>query len=36
MLPDISREFLTRMMSGMAVGGVEVEVKDGEFEYEFR
>ena len=35
MLPDISREFLTRMMDGTAVGGVEVGVKDGEFSYEF-
>ena len=36
MLPDISREFLMRMMAGGAVGGVEVGVKDGEFEYKFR
>ena len=36
MLPDISREFLTRLMDGAAVGGVEVGVKDGEFEYGFR
>ena len=36
MLPDISREFLTRMMGGTAVGGVEVGVKDGEFEYSFQ
>ena len=35
MLPDISREFLTRMMGGTTVGGVEVGVKDGEFEYRF-
>ena len=36
MLPDISREFLTRMMDGTAVGGVEVGVKDGEFAYSFQ
>jgi len=36
MLPDIGREFLTRMIGGMAVCGVEVGVKDGEFEYGFR
>jgi type VI secretion system protein VasG len=35
MLPDISREFLTRMMDGDAVGGVTVAVKDGEFDYHF-
>lgn len=31
MLPDISRQFLGRMMGEMAVGGVGVGVKDGEF-----
>ena len=36
MLPDISREFLTRMMDGRDVGGVEVSVKDGDFEYTFQ
>ena len=29
-------EFLTRMIDGIAVGGVEVGVKDGEFEYGFQ
>jgi type VI secretion system protein VasG len=35
MLPDISREFLRRMMEGGAVAGVQVGVKDGEFGYSF-
>ncbi|MES2297925.1 MAG: type VI secretion system ATPase TssH [Pseudomonadota bacterium] len=35
MLPDISREFLTRMMDGAAVGGVQVGVDKGEFAYRF-
>ncbi|WP_377704758.1 type VI secretion system ATPase TssH [Pseudoduganella sp. UC29_71] len=35
MLPDISREFLNRMMQGDAIGGVHVDVKDGEFSYRF-
>jgi type VI secretion system protein VasG len=35
MLPDISREFLRRMMEGQAVAGVSVGVKDGEFDYSF-
>jgi type VI secretion system protein VasG len=35
MLPDISREFLRRMMEGQAVAGVAVGVKDGEFDYSF-
>jgi type VI secretion system protein VasG len=35
MLPDISREFLTRMMEGRQVAGVQVSVKDGEFAYSF-
>ena len=35
MLPDISREFLTRMMDGKAVERVEVSVADGEFAYAF-
>jgi len=35
MLPDISREFLTRMMDGGTVNGVEVKVADGEFAYSF-
>jgi type VI secretion system protein VasG len=35
MLPDISKEFLTRMMEGGAIGGVRVGVADGEFDYMF-
>ena len=35
MLPDISREFLGRMMGGGVVGGVGVGVKGGEFRYGF-
>ena len=35
MLPDISREFLTRMMEGKAIERVSVEVADTEFSYDF-
>ncbi|KQX01193.1 ClpV1 family T6SS ATPase [Massilia sp. Root418] len=35
MLPDISREFLNRMMQGDPIAGVQVAVKDGEFAYSF-
>ncbi len=35
MLPDISREFLTRMMAGDTVAAVTVTVADGEFAYAF-
>ena len=35
MLPDISRAFLTRMIEGAAVPGVQVGVKDGDFTYAF-
>lgn len=35
MLPDISREFLTRMMEGKDITGVEVGVSDGNFSYNF-
>jgi type VI secretion system protein VasG len=35
MLPDISRAFLTKMMEGEPVAGVQVAVKNGEFAYEF-
>jgi type VI secretion system protein VasG len=35
MLPDISREFLTRMMQGQAVAGVSVNAVDGKFAYAF-
>ncbi|WLI91879.1 type VI secretion system ATPase TssH [Massilia sp. R2A-15] len=33
MLPDISREFLTRMMDGRQVSAVRVSAANGEFEY---
>ena len=35
MLPDISREFLTRMMEGQAIERVQVGVADGGFTYQF-
>jgi len=35
MLPDISREFLTRMMQGEAIAGVAVGVEEGNFRYYF-
>ena len=35
MLPEISREFLERMMRGEAIKGVQVSVKDNEFAYSF-
>jgi type VI secretion system protein VasG len=35
MLPDMSKEFLVRMMEGEAVGSVEVDVLDGNFVYGF-
>jgi type VI secretion system protein VasG len=35
MLPDISREFLTRMMEGKPIERVEVTAADGEFVYGF-
>jgi type VI secretion system protein VasG len=35
MLPDISREFLTRMMEGRPIERVEVAVSGGEFNYKF-
>jgi type VI secretion system protein VasG len=35
MLPDISREFLTRMMASGTLPGVQVDVKDGELAYSF-
>jgi type VI secretion system protein VasG len=35
MLPDISREFLNRMVVGQAITGVNVGVKDGGFDYAF-
>ena len=36
MLPDISREFLARMMGGTPVEGVQVGVENGEFQYQFK
>jgi type VI secretion system protein VasG len=35
MLPDISREFLNRMLEGKEITGVEVDVADGNFTYGF-
>ena len=35
MLPDISGEFLVRMMEGKAIAGVKVGVADGQFSYHF-
>ncbi|RST50646.1 type VI secretion system ATPase TssH [Variovorax sp. MHTC-1] len=35
MLPDVSREFLNRMMEGKAIEKVEVGVADGGFSYRF-
>ncbi|MET0383639.1 MAG: type VI secretion system ATPase TssH [Burkholderiaceae bacterium] len=35
MLPEISREFLTRTMQGTPINGVRVGVADGEFSYSF-
>ena len=35
MLPEISREFLNRMMQGQPINGVEVKVENGEFSYSF-
>ena len=35
MLPDISAEFLKRLMTGDTVSKVAIDVKDGEFTYEF-
>jgi type VI secretion system protein VasG len=35
MLPDISREFLNRMIEGKAIGGVQVGVDNAAFSYRF-
>ena len=35
MLPDVSKEFLTRMMEGKSIECVKVGVADGQFTYEF-
>jgi type VI secretion system protein VasG len=34
-LPAISREFLTRTMSGAALNGVRLGVANGDFDYAF-
>jgi len=34
-LPEISQEFLTRMMEGNLPGSVRVSVRDGQFAYDF-
>jgi len=36
MLPDVSKEFLNRMMEGRPVEGVQVGVVQGEFSYQFK
>ena len=35
MLPDISKEFLNRMMEGKAIEAARISVADGQFEYSF-
>jgi type VI secretion system protein VasG len=35
MLPDVSREFLNRMIEGRAIAGARVSVQDGDFSYGF-
>jgi type VI secretion system protein VasG len=35
MLPDVSREFLNRMLEGKAIAGVKVQARDGSFHYRF-
>jgi type VI secretion system protein VasG len=35
MLPDVSREFLTRLLHGHSIAGVQVTVRDREFAYDF-
>ena len=35
LLPTISQEFLTKMMSGEAISNIKISVKDGEFNYQF-
>jgi type VI secretion system protein VasG len=34
-LPAISREFLTRTMSGTTLNGVRLAVANGDFDYQF-
>jgi type VI secretion system protein VasG len=35
LLPDMSREFLTRMLEGKAMASVRIGEQNGEFHYEF-
>ncbi len=35
MLPDISREFLNRMLDGREIAGIDVAVGEGRFQYRF-
>ncbi|GAB7533776.1 type VI secretion system ATPase TssH [Pseudomonas sp. 3A(2025)] len=35
LLPDMSREFLTRMLEGKPLAGVKISQRDGQFQYEF-
>jgi len=35
LLPDMSREFLSRMLDGKAMAGVRISERDGEFHYQF-
>jgi type VI secretion system protein VasG len=34
-LPKISEEFLTRMLEGQQIQGIEISVDDGQFQYRF-
>lgn len=35
LLPDMSREFLTRLLEGKPLAGVKISQRDGQFQYEF-
>ncbi|WP_422395669.1 hypothetical protein, partial [Pseudomonas viridiflava] len=35
LLPDMSREFLTRMLEGKALAGVRISSRDNELHYAF-
>jgi type VI secretion system protein VasG len=35
MLPDISAEFLKRMLEGREIKGVAIDIADGDFAYSF-
>jgi type VI secretion system protein VasG len=35
LLPDMSREFLTRMLEGKALAGVRISAVDNELKYDF-